>query len=169
LEKLENPHARLQEVDPVCAERLHPNDRVRLIRALEVFEITGRPMSVVQKDPPLRKSLDAKIFWLDRENLREGIGQRIQSMMDAGYLAEVQGIIDGGWTLLEKPLMSFSYKFLVQYLQGNLSLEEALERTEIGTWHLARKQRIWNRNIGWPILSVGDARVEAFSWLESLD
>ena len=169
LEKLENPHTRLQEVDPVCAERLHPNDRVRLIRALEVFEITGRPMSVVQKDPPLRQPLDAKILWLDRENLREGIGQRIQMMMDQGYLAEVQGIIDGGWSLREKPLMSFSYKFLVQYLLGNLSLEEALERTEIGTWHLARKQRIWNRNIGWPILSVEDARVEAVAWLESLD
>ena len=168
LEQLENPHARLQEVDAVCAKKLHPNDRVRLIRALEVFEITGRPMSVVQKDPPLREPLDAKIFWLDRENLREGIGKRIQMMMDAGYLAEVQGIIDAGWDLRSKPLGSFSYKFLVQHVQGNLSLEEALERTEIGTWHLARKQRIWNRNIGWPILSVEDARMEAFSWLESL-
>ena len=166
LEKLEEPYQQLQEVDPVIAKKLHPNDRVRIIRALEVFEITGRPMSEVQKDPPKRKPLDAKIFWIDHENLRERIGKRINLMLEEGYLEECQRIIDEGWNLREKPLLSFSYKFLLQHLKGELILEEALEKTEIGTWHLARKQRIWGRNIGWPIHSIEEAREQVFHWIK---
>ena len=166
LERIADPYARLQEIDPVIAEKLHPNDKVRIIRALEVFEITGRPMSVVQKDPPKRKPLQAKIFWLDHDNLRERIGQRIEKMMAEGYLEECEQIIDQGWNLREKPLVSFSYRFLLQHLQGELTLKEALEKTEIGTWHLARKQRIWGRNIGWPIHHLATAHTEAFSWIK---
>ena len=168
LEQLSNPHERLQQIDPVSAERLHPNDRVRIIRALEVFEITGRPLSDVQQDPPKRDPLDATVLWMDREELRPRIGQRIEQMLEHGYLDECQRILDLGWDIQAKPLQSFSYKYWLQHLQGELSFEEAKERTEIGTWHLARKQRTWSRNIGWVNQSPNQIRMAAMEWMQTL-
>jgi tRNA dimethylallyltransferase len=168
LELLDNPHERLQQVDLVSAERLHPNDKVRVIRALEVFELTGRPLSEVQKDPPKRLPLDATILWMDRQELRPRIGQRIEVMLDMGYIEECQKVLDEKWDLRSKPLQSFSYKFWLEYLRGEKSFEEAKERTEIGTWHLARKQRTWSRNIGWKPLDPTVARDETVRWLDTL-
>jgi len=165
IERLDNLHERLKMVDPVSAERLHPNDKVRVIRALEVYEITGRPLSAVQKDPPKRQPLDATILWLDRENLRPRIGDRIEQMLECGYLDECQRILDSGWDITAKPLQSFSYKYWLSHLSGELSFEEAKERTEIGTWHLARKQRTWSRNIGWTPLSPEEAKSKALRWV----
>lgn len=164
LERLSNPHERLKSIDPVAAQRLHPNDRVRVIRALEVYEITGRPLSEVQRDPPKRQPLDATVLWIDRDNLRPRIGNRIDQMLEAGYLDECQRILDAGWDTTAKPLQSFSYKYWLSHLMGDLSFEEAKERTEIGTWHLARKQRTWSRNIGWQALTPEQARTEAMQW-----
>ena len=168
LEQLPDPHKVLRQVDPVSADRLHPNDKVRVIRALEVFEITGRPLSEVQQDPPKRPPLQAKALWMDRENLRPRIGMRIEQMLESGYLEECQHILDSDWDVQAKPLQSFSYKYWLSHLQGGLSFEEAKERTEIGTWHLARKQRTWARNIGWTPKSPSETQTEAFEWLMSL-
>ena len=168
LGQLTNPHERLQQIDPVSAERLHPNDRVRVIRALEVYKITGRPLSDVQQDPPKRKPLDATVLWMDREELRPRIGQRIEQMLEHGYLEECQRILDLEWDVQAKPLQSFSYKYWLQYLQEQLSFEEAKERTEIGTWHLARKQRTWSRNIGWTAQSPSEIRKAAMEWMQTL-
>ena len=168
LELLSNPHEQLQEIDPVSADRLHPNDRVRIIRALEVFQITGRPLSDVQQDPPKRKPLEATVLWMDRDDLRPRIGQRIEHMLQHGYLEECQRILDLEWDLQAKPLQSFSYKYWLQYLQGQLSFVEAKERTEIGTWHLARKQRTWSRNIGWLAQSPVQTRKASIDWLNTL-
>lgn len=165
LEQLLDPHQRLIEVDPIAAERLHPNDRYRIVRALEVFEITGRPLTEVQQDPPKYPALEAEIIWLEREDLRSRIGQRIEQMMSQGYLEECQYILDEDWDLSAKPLQSFSYKYLLQHLQGEISLNDAIERTEIGTWHLARKQRTWSRNIGWNGISVEEAEVQIERWM----
>ena len=168
LERLSDPHTVLRRIDPVSAERLHPNDKVRVIRALEVFEITGRPLSEVQKDPPKRPPLQAKVLWVDREHLRPRIGMRIDQMLESGYLAECQRILDLDWDIQAKPLQSFSYKYWLSHLQGALSFDEAKERTEIGTWHLARKQRTWARNIGWTSLPHHEARLEALDWASRL-
>ena len=160
LEKEGQLHQRLAEVDPISAQRLHPNDKVRLIRALEVYEITGRPLSEVQRDPPIRKPLDAPFYWLSRDDLRPAIGQRIQKMLQEGYLEECQRIISEGWSLDEKPLKSFAYRYFLQCAQGNISLAEAVSLTEVGTWHLARKQKTWSRNMGWKPMSLLEAKTE---------
>jgi tRNA dimethylallyltransferase len=165
LEQLVDPHQRLLEVDPIAAQRLHPNDRYRIVRALEVYEITGRPLTDVQQDPPMYPPLDAEIVWLERDDLRPRIGQRIEQMMSQGYLEECQRILDEDWDLSAKPLQSFSYKYLLQHLQGEMSLEDAIERTEIGTWHLARKQRTWSRNIGWRGISLEEAEIQIEQWI----
>ena len=89
-------------------------------------------------------------------------------MLESGYLEECQRILDSDWDVQAKPLQSFSYKYWLRHLQGGLSFDEAKERTEIGTWHLARKQRTWARNIGWEAKSPSETQTEAFKWLMSL-
>ncbi len=167
LETLESPHEHLKRIDPISAERLHPNDRVRIIRALEVYEITGRPLSNVQKDPPKHPPLEAKVLWLDRTELRPRIGQRIETMLYNGYLDECQSIIDRGWDSRAKPLQSFSYKYWLEHLLGTKNFEEAKERTEIGTWHLARKQRTWSRNIGWRSITPEEGYEVGMRWVDA--
>ena len=148
LSQEENLHAALKMVDPILAERLHPNDRVRIIRGLEVFELTGRPLSDVQKDPPNRDPLSCPVLWLDRTDLRPRLGRRIQQMVESGYKAETERLIHEGYTTAHKPMASFAYLHMVNFLQGELDWEACLDRIEKGTWHLARKQRTWARNMG---------------------
>lgn len=149
LEALEDPHALLAEQDPTMAEKLHPNDRVRVVRALEVIAITGEKMSVLQAAPPRRPVLDAEVVWLDRDGLRDRIDLRLQRMVAAGYVEEVEELLAAGWGPELKPMKSFSYRHLVKLVQGELALEEAIRLTARDTWRLARKQRSWARSMKW--------------------
>lgn len=149
LEALADPHALLREQDPVMAERLHPNDRVRVVRALEVIALSGEKMSVLQAAPPRRPVLDAEVVWLDRDGLRERIDLRLERMVAAGYVDEVAELLAAGWGPELKPMKSFSYRHLVAHVQGALELDEAIRLTARDTWRLARKQRSWARSMGW--------------------
>lgn len=149
LEALPDPHGALRQQDPVMADKLHPNDRVRVIRALEVIAITGEKMSVLQAAPPRRPVLDAEVIWLDRDALRERINTRLSQMMAAGYLEEVAQLLADGWGPTLKPMKSFSYRHLVQHVTGGLDRDEAVRLTERDTWRLGRKQRSWARSMGW--------------------
>ena len=166
LEQIEDPHARLAELDPTMAEKLHPNDRVRVVRALEVIAITGEKMSVLQAAPPRRPVLDCEVVWLDREGLRERIALRLKGMMGAGYVAEVEQLLADGWGPELKPMRSFSYRHMVAHVQGGLDLDEAMRLTERDTWRLARKQRNWARSMAWAPGTIADvmpAAERAFS------
>ena len=149
LEALLDPYARLVEVDPEIAHRLHPNDRVRVIRALEVFTLTGSPMSEVQRRPPVRPPIEAEVVWLDRDGLRARIDLRLARMMSSGYRAEVEDLLSAGWGRDLKPMRSFAYRHIVSNILDNLDIEEAVRLTARDTWRLARKQRSWARTMGW--------------------
>lgn len=163
LEALPDPHARLAEVDPVSAARLHKNDRVRIIRALEVQASRGRPMSELWAEGPRAPAPDVQVAWLDRAELRPRIGQRLEAMMAQGYLEEVRGLLDRGLGDC-KPMKSLGYRHLGQHLRGELPLDEALRRTERDTWRLARKQRTWARGLGWAAMEEGQVRAAAEAW-----
>ncbi|MDP2306993.1 MAG: tRNA (adenosine(37)-N6)-dimethylallyltransferase MiaA [Pseudomonadota bacterium] len=147
LEALPDPHARLAEVDPVLAARLHPNDRVRVVRGLEIHALTGRPLSALHAEDPHERR-DAEVIWIDRDNLYEGLDRRVDAMMDAGYLDEVRGLLEQGWTRDLKPMQSLGYRHLAAHLAGELSLDEAVTLTKRDTRHLARKQRGFLRSMG---------------------
>ena len=142
-------YEKLQQVDPVIAEKLHPNDKRRVIRALEVFEASGIPLSEHQKKEPPRKALVAPCVWLERDDMRERIMLRLEKMVELGYWEECSRILDEGWSLASKPLLSFSYRYMLPCLQQNGSKEEAIEKTGFGTWKLVRKQRTWSNGLGW--------------------
>jgi len=150
LEALDDPHGRLMTVDPASAARLHPNDRVRVLRALEVSILAGQPMSALWAAGPRAPALvpmDA-LCWMDRDDLRARIAARIGIMVEQGYTAEVEALLKRGFDLQHKPMRSFAYVHLIGAVRGELSLEEALRRTDRDTATLARKQRTWGRGLG---------------------
>ena len=142
----ENPHEYLSRIDSVTAMRLHPNDYVRIERAIEVYMITGEPLSELLKKTPTKPLIDAKLMILENSNLRQRIRHRIGVMMSQGYLQEAEMIFQN-YSGDEKPFQSFSYFPLLQYLHKEISLEDALWNIEKGTWTLARKQRTWIKSI----------------------
>jgi tRNA dimethylallyltransferase len=147
LEALPDPHARLREVDPVLAARLHPNDRVRVVRGLEVHALTGRPLSELHaEDPGTRRP--CTVAWLDRDDLDAVIDARVDRMMEAGYLAEVERLLAAGVTRACKPMQSLGYRHLADHLCGELDLTEAIARTKRDTRRFARKQRGFLRGLG---------------------
>lgn len=155
LESLPDPHARLAEVDPDSAARLHAHDRVRVVRALEVFELTGRTLTELQAAGPARAVPPHRVLWLDRDDLRPRIGERLERMMAGGfegrgpYLDEVRALLAAGFGTELKPMRSLGYAHLAEHLCAGLPLSEAVRRTERDTWRLARKQRSWARTMGW--------------------
>ena len=144
-EGLEALHRRLEAVDPVTASRLHPNDQRRVIRALEVYELTGRPFSAQQlpgeEDSPYRFVLFG-LKW-GREALYSRINQRVDQMMEAGLLDEVKGLLAAGISPEAQSMQGLGYKELVPYLKGQASLAECLELIKRRTRNYAKRQETW--------------------------
>lgn len=145
LEALDDPWEELSRVDPALAERLHPNDRVRIVRGLEVFRISGQRLSDLHAQDDRAPRHPHRVLWLDRDDLRERIDLRVQRMMERGYLAEVQRLLDAGYDRGLKPMQSLGYRHLADHLLDSLPLDEATWRTRRDTWRFARKQRGWSR------------------------
>jgi len=148
-------HARLTLVDPPAAARIHPNDTKRLIRALEVHTLTGRPISSWQTEwatPHFRHdALWFGLFW-DRDALNRRINARAKSMIAAGWLDEVRHLLKHYGQLSPTAAEATGYRQLIDHLQGRLSLTDAIEQIKISTRQLARRQMKWFRrfpNVHW--------------------
>jgi tRNA dimethylallyltransferase len=141
-------HRRLSEVDPEAAARLHPRDLRRVIRALEVYYLTGRPassyMKLNQYHPPLYRLC---MFGLnmERANLYRRIEQRVDSMLEAGLVEEVRRLLDSGYSKELKSMRSLGYKEIAAYLNGEITLEEAVELLKRNTRRFAKRQLTWFR------------------------
>ncbi len=157
---LDELHARLTQVDPDAASRIHVNDRRRIVRALEVFQIAGKPISSFQSDwssGQLRHA--ARWFGLmwEKDELNRRINARVKQMMLAGWLEETRSLLDRFGTLSQTASEATGYHELIEHLQGRMSLEDAVEQIKIATRQLARRQMKWFRR--WPQvtwLSGGD-------------
>jgi len=159
VEAIEDLHGELARVDPDLAERLHPNDRVRLVRGVEVFRAGGRRLSELQRahsEAPDR--VEAVGLWLDREGLDDRIDARVEQMMALGYVEEVRGVLDAGFDRGLKPLQSLGYRHLCAHLLDGLALEEAVRCTKRDTRRFARKQRTWQNTLRFE--PVGAAEVD---------
>lgn len=137
-------YAMLQQVDPIAAAKIHVNDPVRTVRALEVFYVTGRPISEQQgENPPdypiLQLGLDC-----DVDALRDRIAQRTEQMIADGLVAEVEYLCQKYG--VDLPLLNtLGYQEVKQYLAGDISLEEAKNLTVLHTRQFAKRQRTWFR------------------------
>lgn len=137
-------HALLQQIDPIAAEKIHLNDQVRTLRALEVFYVSGKPISQQQGErlpayPILQIGLDA-----EPDALEQRIARRTAQMIEAGFVAEVESLCQKYGADL--PLLNtLGYQEIKQYLAGDLSLEAAVAQTILHTRQFAKQQRTWFR------------------------
>jgi len=149
-------HRQLALVDPQAAGRIHPNDERRIIRALEVYETTQEPISKLQ---PQRRGLwethEAKVFGIkmERELLYERINARVERMIAAGLVDEVKSLSPASLSLTAQHLIGI--KEVLEYLQGHIDLETAVEKIKQNTRQFAKRQLTWFRK---------DARIE---WIDA--
>ena len=139
----------LLRYDPKSAERIHPNDTQRLLRALEVFKTTGTPWSehITQQAHAPTLPVCLKIgLMVDRKELYERINQRTQAMIDSGLITEVQNLIDMGYDCQLNPMQSIGYRHVCNYIQGKWSLEQSIELLARDTRRYAKRQLTWFNN-----------------------
>ena len=137
---------KLRKVDPELAESLHPNNLVRIIRALEVFQLTGIPLSLYQKEHAFstRRYDTLKIgISANREQLYARIEDRVDQMLAAGLLNEVKNLLAAGFGRDLKSMRSIGYKESAAYLSGELSYEETVNLIKLNTRHYAKRQVTW--------------------------
>ncbi len=139
-------HLRLKSVDPESAERINPNDYVRIERALEVYHSTGEPMS----DHQFRHGFSERRFdslkiglFQSRDKLRGTIDKRVKGMIDRGWVEEVKAIRAMGYETDLKPMKSVGYRRINEFLDGRLNLETAAEAIKTDTKRLAKRQLTW--------------------------
>lgn len=150
-------HDHLATVDPEAARIIERNDPRRTVRALEVIELTGRPFAASQppKNSTPRWNLRLVGLWADADWLNPRIEQRVREMFDAGFVDEVRGLIEQGLVRESTAGKAIGYSQVLDYLEGECSLDEAIEATVMGTRRYARRQRSWFRR---------DPRIE---WLDA--
>jgi len=143
-------HAQLAERDAVTAQRLHPNDMRRMIRAIEVYELTGKPLSEAQHHQPVPVSeRPACVVWLHppRSWLHERINHRIDQMMQEGWLEETRQLLHAESPPGRTARQALGYQELIQYLEGKISLPVAVAQIKISTRQFAKRQHTWFRNL----------------------
>ena len=147
----ENMHKRLAKVDPESATRIHPNDPQRVQRALEVYELTGFPLSYWQAKPMETFPYQARcigLFPAERSWLHERIARRFHLMLEQGFEHEVQSLVDRGDLDENKPsIRAVGYRQMWQYLHGKLDYASMVERGVIATRQLAKRQLTWMRSM----------------------
>ncbi len=142
---------RLFEVDPQSAEKIHKNNVKRVIRALEIYDMTGRPKSWFDaRTKGKNPELSVKMLTLDfhnRENLYERVNLRVDMMMEEGLLDEVRSLYDKGMLCPDTTsAQAIGYKEIVAYLEGKCTLDEAVEEIKLSSRRYAKRQLTWFRH-----------------------
>lgn len=164
-------HRHLQEVDPAAAAKITPNDSRRIVRALEVIELTGRPFSAQLPDyqaiaPTIHLGLS-----VERKILHERIASRVETMWEHGWVDEVRRLLERGLAEGRTASRAIGYAQIQQYLAGELDRDDAQEQTTIRTRQFARRQDTWFRRdprIVWIDGTAGDHAANAASALDAV-
>ena len=154
-EGLAELHRELMKIDPAAAERINPNDARRIIRALEVYQLTGKPISSFQKQWDQHQIRhDWTIIGLRREkaDASSRINKRVKKMIDAGLVDEVKYLLNEEKPLGNQARCAIGYAEIIEHLSGQTSLEDAIESIKINSRRLAKDQRTWFKtfqNVHW--------------------
>ncbi len=141
-------HDLLVAVDPVSAERLHKNNLKRVIRALEVYKITGTPLSAITDLPGLNPDFRTFYYYLnmDRGKLYDRINARVDQMVAQGLEAEVKNLLAMGLTEKHQSMQGIGYKEMISHIHGHCSLDEAVSAIKQASRNYAKRQLTWFRN-----------------------
>ncbi|MBD3293313.1 MAG: tRNA (adenosine(37)-N6)-dimethylallyltransferase MiaA [Armatimonadia bacterium] len=155
-------HRRLAEADPESAERIDPSDARRIVRALEVYELTGRPMSQerdVDDKATVNYNCAKYVLTPPRQLLFNRIERRVEAMMEAGWVDEVRGLVDSGVPPDAQSMQAIGYRHIREHLDGERDLEETVRLIKRDTRRFARRQLTWLRGgEAWHWLSPADER-----------
>lgn len=169
-------HNKLKQVDPDAAERIHPNNVKKVIRALEAAE-SGDKVKDFAKDPVKTKDYECILIGLarDREELYDRINKRVDGLMEQGLVDEVKGLMEIGLTYEDISMKGIGYKEIINYLNGEYPVEEAVRLIKRNTRHLAKRQMTWFKryeNIKWFNISDYDSEADCLGdiilWLKKL-
>ncbi|MXY49702.1 MAG: tRNA (adenosine(37)-N6)-dimethylallyltransferase MiaA [Gemmatimonadetes bacterium] len=154
-------HDRLGEIDPVSARRIHPNDRQRIERALEVHDATGATLSSWFERPVQSRSRGMRLVGLrrDRAALYARIDCRVEKMIESGLEAEVHGLSDRGYGPGTHAMSTFGYAEMLRYAEGELDLEDAVSAIQQRSRQYAKRQLTWfrqTRGIEWITVDEGE-------------
>lgn len=142
-------HSMLEAVDPEAYKKLHPNDLRRVIRALEVYKHTGRPISYYQeesrKQPP-KYQFAYIALTMDRQRLYDRIDERVEKMIAEGLVEEVEGLLSKGYDSKLNSMQALGYKEVVNFLNGFTTKDETVRILKRDTRHYAKRQLTWFRN-----------------------
>ncbi|OGR12890.1 MAG: tRNA (adenosine(37)-N6)-dimethylallyltransferase MiaA [Desulfobacula sp. GWF2_41_7] len=148
-------YEKLSECDPKAADRIHPNDSFRVIRAIEVFQTTGNRISDYQKRHSFHdhryESLKIGLY-LEREKLYDRINQRVDMMMNKGLLNEVLSMVENGYSFNLKSMQSIGYRHMAMFIQKKIDLPEAINLLKRDTRRYAKRQFTWfnkDKDIAW--------------------
>ncbi len=150
-------HEMLFKVDPASANRLHRNDIRRIVRALEVYELTGKPLSCQQlhDQPECPYTLCILGLFLERETLYKRIEDRVDAMLHMGLVREVEGLLRMGVPPEAQSMQGLGYKELIPVVNDGQPLQKAVEAIKLGTRHYAKRQMTWFK------------RTESMTWLDA--
>lgn len=174
LDRLPSPHDELRRLDPETARRLHPNDRRRAIRALEVLERTGTPLSVLQREHD-RPALGVAVFALDRPRaeLHQRIEARVEQMMRDGFLDEVRRLNEAPTPMGPTARQAVGYAEALDLIEGRYPHDEAVRRIQARTRQFAKRQLTWFRALEevrtWPVAPGVTAEQVASSLAQALN
>lgn len=141
-------HDELRRIDPISAERIHINDTKRIIRALEIYHETGKPMSYYYKNfrkPNSKYNIAMVGLTIDRANLYKRINYRIDKMIELGLVNEVKNLLKMGYSSDLVSMQGLGYKEIIAYLKGECTLEEAINILKRDTRRFAKRQLTWFR------------------------
>jgi tRNA dimethylallyltransferase len=173
-EGLEKLYLQLVETDPTAAERIHPNDSKRIIRALEVYKITGKPISHLQQQFKAEKTLhNWTVIGLRRQktDTNSRINRRAKNMIEAGFVDEVKSLLAEKKPLSQQSRCAIGYAEMIDYLGGKTTMEEATELIKKNTRRLAKNQRTWFktfRNVNWLDIEPEESPEKTFERTEKL-
>lgn len=144
---LSSLYEELKRLDPEYAQKISPKDKVRITRALEVIYASSKPISYFHKENPFfgkkRYNLIKIGLILPRKELYEKINLRVIKMIEKGWIEEVKKLLEKGYSPELKTFKAIGYKYIIQYLQGKLSLEKAIELIQRDTRRYAKRQLTW--------------------------
>ncbi len=143
-------HERLSDVDPAAASKIHVNDLKRIIRALEVYEYTKKPISYhqeVSKSVPPEYNFIIIGLTMDRERLYDRINKRVDLMLEKGLIEEVKKLVSLGYDKNTIAMQGLGYKEILQYIRGEKLLDEVIYILQRDTRHYAKRQMTWFQRI----------------------
>lgn len=164
-------HEKLTRIDPQRATKIHPRDKVRLVRALEIYHVTGRLPQEVWREraSPLKEGSFLKLaLFLPRDELYARIDARARRMVEDGLVEETQRVLDMGFSPQAKPLQAIGYKEALQHLQGLLSREGMIVEIQRRSRNYARRQITWfkREKFLWVLPQLGEVLNRIRKWIE---